>query len=176
MENNYRILKLKNGDSVIAGLLGITDKNTLILERPMQFKTMTMMDDKTLITKDFLLIRNWAEYCTDRNVEIPNDSVLAILTPDDKIAGVYDLEKKKADNPEQIANFLAPFLPEQPVDDKNIPQNLQSLNLNLQLPPDASQQFLELLGIEFEDIDDDDLDDDLDDEDEDMDDEHTEEK
>lgn len=171
MENNYRILKLKNGDSVIAGLLGITDKNTLILERPMQFKTMTMMDDKTLITKDFLLIRNWAEYCTDRNVEIPNDSVLAILTPDDKIAGVYDLEKKKVDNPEQIANFLAPFLPEQPVDDKNIPQNLQSFNLNLQLPPDASQQFLELLGIEFEDIDDDDLDDDLDDDDDDMDDE-----
>ena len=79
MDNNYRIIKLRNGESLIAGLGDITTKNTIILERPMQFKTMTVIDDKTLNSKDFLVIRTWAEYSSDRNVEIPNDSILAIF-------------------------------------------------------------------------------------------------
>jgi len=164
---NYRILKLKNGDSVIAGLGSITEKNTIILDRPMQFKTMTVMDDKTMGVKDYLLIRNWAEYSTDKEVEIPNDSILAILKPDEKLVMVYNLEKEKEDNPQNtdISSFN---LPSQEMNDGSFP--LQKMNIQLQLPPEASEQFLEMLGIEFEEIDDDenmdeddDLDDDLDD-------------
>jgi len=169
MDNNYRILKLRNGESLIAGLGDITTKNTIILERPMQFKTMTVIDDKTLNSKDFLIIRTWAEYSSDRNVEIPNDSILAILKPDDKLISVYDFEKNKADNPETPVNMFIPFVM-QPEDVPQSNNNLQNLNIQLQLPPDASQQFLEMLGVEFADMED--MDDDFDDEDmEDMDEE-----
>jgi hypothetical protein len=146
---NYRILKLKNGDSVIAGLGSITEKNTLILERPMQFKTMTVMDDKSMGVRDYLLIRNWAEYSTDKAVEIPNDSILAILQPDEKLVMVYNLEKEKEDNPQEITPLN---LPPQGMDENDFP--MQKMNIQLQLPPEASEQFLELLGIEFEDLDD----------------------
>lgn len=151
---NYRILKLKNGDSVIAGLTSTTDKNTLILERPMQFKTMTVMDDKSLGVRDYLLIRNWAEYSTDKVVEIPNDSILAILQPDEKLIMVYNLEKDKEDHPENIE--ITPNIP-----NNNQEFNFQKMNIQLQLPPEASEQFLEMLGIEFEDLDDDQDEDDM---------------
>jgi hypothetical protein len=157
---NYRILKLKNGDSVIAGLGSITEKNTIILDRPMQFRTMTVMDDKTMGVRDYLLIRNWAEYSTDKAVEIPNDSILAILKPDEKLVMVYNLEKEKEDNPQNME--ITPLnLPSQEMTDGPFP--LQKMNIQLQLPPEASEQFLEMLGIEFEEIDDDDSIDDEDD-------------
>jgi hypothetical protein len=153
---NYRILKLKNGDSVIAGLGSITEKNTIILDRPMQFRTMTVMDDKTMGVRDYLLIRNWAEYSTDKAVEIPNDSILAILKPDEKLVMVYNLEKEKEDNPQNME--ITPLnLPSQEMTDGSFP--LQKMNIQLQLPPEASEQFLEMLGIEFEEIDDDSMDD-----------------
>ena len=159
---NYRILKLKNGDSVIAGLGSITEKNTIILERPMQFKTMTVMDDRSMGVRDYLLVRNWAEYSTDKNVEIPNDSILAILTPDEKLAMVYDIEKNKEDNPPKI-DFMPPMQLTDTPEEEQI-QNLQKMNIQLQLPPEASEQFLEMLGIQF-----DDLEEDIDEEDLDMD-------
>jgi hypothetical protein len=154
---NYRILKLKNGDSVIAGLGPITEKNTIILERPMQFKTMTVMDDRNMGVRDYLLVRNWAEYSTDKNVEIPNDSILAILTPDEKLAMVYEIEKNKEDNPPKI-DFMPPMqLTDTPEEEQM--QNFQKMNIQLQLPPEASEQFLEMLGIQFDDLEEDDIDD-----------------
>lgn len=153
---NYRILKLKNGDSVIAGLGPITEKNTIILERPMQFKTMTVMDDKSMGVRDYLLVRNWAEYSTDKNVEIPNDSILAILKPDEKLAMVYDIEKNKEDNPPKMDFGQHMQLTDTPEEDQiDQIQNLQKMNIQLQLPPEASEQFLEMLGIQFEDLEED---------------------
>ena len=148
---NYRILKLKNGDSLIAGLGSVTEKNTVILERPMQFKTMTVMDEKNLGVKDYLLIRNWAEYSTDKEVEIPSDTILAILQPDEKLVMVYNIEKNKETNPQ--------ILPQQ---DRHETPFFQKMNIQLQLPPEASELFREMLGIEFEEMDDaeDDLDED----------------
>lgn len=162
---NYRILKLKNGDSVIAGLGGLTDKNTVILERPMQFKTMTVMDNHSANVRDYLLVRNWAEYSTDKNVEIPNDSILAILTPDEKLMMVYDLEKNKEDNPHNTN--ISQTLPLKDSPEENNIENLQKMSIQLQLPPEASEQFLEMLGIQFEEIDEDidDLEDDIDEDD-----------
>jgi hypothetical protein len=156
MENNYRILKLKNGDSLIAGI-ALTENSTIVLERPMQFKTMTVVDDKNAAMKDFLLIKNWAEFSVDKTIEIPNDSILAILVPDDKISMIYDIEKNKEDSIVKT-NFDSPVNLLDVVQDE---QNFQKLNIQLQLPPEASEQFLELLGIEFgelEEEEDDDID------------------
>ena len=84
MDNNYRILKLRNGESVIAGLKADTQDNIIVLERPMLFRIMSVMDHKTMGMRDYLLIRNWAEYSIDKTVEIRKDEVIAILTPDEK--------------------------------------------------------------------------------------------
>ena len=154
---NYRILKLKNGDSVIAGLGALTDKNTVILERPMQFKTMTVMDDRSMGVRDYLLVRSWAEYSTDKNVEIANDSILAILTPDEKLKMVYDIEKNKEDNPPKIEITETRALTDTPEETQM--EHYQKMNIQLQLPPEASEQFLEMLGIQFEGLDDVELDD-----------------
>jgi hypothetical protein len=86
---------------------------------------------------------------------------LAILTPDEKLSIVYDLEKKKEDEPQTLNLTETSQLTDTPEEEQM--QFFQKMNIQLQLPPEASEQFLEMLGIEFEDMDD--TEDDLEDED-----------
>ena len=147
MDNNYRILKLRNGESVIAGLKADTQDNIIVLERPMLFRIMSVMDHKTMGMRDYLLIRNWAEYSIDKTVEIRKDEVIAILTPDEKISVVYEFEKQKEDAPETPPSEMLGLVP---LVNETRPNELQMLNIQLQLQPEASEQFLEMLGIEMD--------------------------
>ena len=56
----YKILKLKSGDSIIAAVSEQT-ATTINLHRPMVFKSVTMIDDNMNPT-EVLLLKNWAEY------------------------------------------------------------------------------------------------------------------
>jgi hypothetical protein len=44
MELEYKVLKLKNGDSIISEIDSTSEK-AIILNRPMIFKTVTMVDE-----------------------------------------------------------------------------------------------------------------------------------
>jgi hypothetical protein len=164
MDNtNYRILKLKNGESLIASILPVTKKDIISIEYPMVFKTISIIDDKSHGMKEFLVIRNWAEFSTDKTVEIPTDSIMAILSPDSKITTVYEFEKSKAQiSPEEIQQAILE-MQNKIQDDKQTPNNLHTVNVELQLSPEASINFLDMLGIDLDmEEEDEDEDEDLD--------------
>ena len=71
----YRILRLRSGDDIIAKIVG-KKGDKFILERPMQMKAATILDDTT---------------------NIPTDWVATFLTPQDEISDLYEHEKRKED-------------------------------------------------------------------------------
>ena len=164
-KTNYRILKLKNGESIIASLLPVTKKDIISVESPMIFKTISMIDDKTRGMKEFLMIRNWAEYSTDKTIEIPSDTIMAILSPDEKITSVYEFEKSKAEiTPEEIEQAMREINSKLQDENQKL-NNFHTVNVELQLSPEASMNFLDMLGIEMDMEEDDDMDEEMEDED-----------
>ncbi len=159
-KQHYRILKLKNGESLIAGLITSDEKLTerkdvIIMDTPMIFRTISVMDNEKQGMREFLMIRSWAEYSVDKIVEIPTDTIMAILTPDDKLIGVYEFEKNKSQiSPEDIDQAIQE-MQDKITEDQKTKNNLHTINLELQLSPEASMSFLDLLGIgiDFEEMD-----------------------
>ena len=98
-DNGYRILKLKTGESLVCKLLVIKGK-IATLERPMQFRSVMFMDQKTLKNTDVLVFKTWTEFAIDKVVDLTVDVILAILTPDERLVACYELEKNKEDDPE----------------------------------------------------------------------------
>lgn len=162
-QTNYRILKLKNGESLIAGIMPVTKKDVITLENPMTFKTVSMIDEKNLGMREFLVIRNWNEYSLDETVEIAADNILAIMTPDDKITTVYNFEKQKRSmtNLEQIEDAINQVQDKIKEDKENI--QFHTVNLELKLSPEASMDLMDLLGIDITEEMEEDLEDDVDD-------------
>ena len=141
---NYRIFKLKSGESIIANMVSVTDKNTIMVETPMVFKTVSSVEHFNI--REFLVIREWAEFATEKTIEISCESIIAILTPDVKITDVYNMEKEKSKVTEEEIDQAMKELGDKMVDQRP-PQH--TINLELKLPPEASMEFLELLGIDF---------------------------
>jgi hypothetical protein len=164
MELNYRVLKLKTGDSVICELSESTD-NSFSMHRPMVFKIVTMLNDN-MVPTDVILFRNWAEFAKDQDITISKDFVATSWTPDELIMNCYELEKLKQDMPE-IYKMLKkddPLLP--PVNPptmpmpnpfaglpkpNNVPNGMA--NFNLTLPMDVAKgliEYLEQNGIDLQ--------------------------
>lgn len=158
-KTDYRIIKLKTGESIIAGILPLTKKETITLDNPMAFKTISVMDDKHNGMKEFLVIRNWIEYASEKSIEIPSDSIIAIVRPDEKLTSVYEFEKNKESYTiEELEQALKEAqelgLKEGNGVTKN--NNLSTVNVELQLTPEASMEFLEMMGFELSEPDQDD--------------------
>tara|TARA_R110001592_G_scaffold221517_2_gene476356 strand:- start:804 stop:1442 length:639 start_codon:yes stop_codon:yes gene_type:complete len=97
MRTSYRILKLKNGDELIAKIKGqISGK--LILERPMVFRTLLMADPMTGMQREITVLKNWISY-SDHSLDtkIPQDYIVTYSTPANEAAELYDIEKEKED-------------------------------------------------------------------------------
>jgi hypothetical protein len=104
-EEQYKILKLRSGDSIICEVTK-SNADKFVLYRPMMFKTVTMVDPGMRPT-DVLFMRNWAEYTTEQTIEIPSDLVIAEFKPNVSIMHVYEMEKIKQDFPEVFAKLSA---------------------------------------------------------------------
>ena len=74
-DNGYRLIKLKNGDSLIAKVLEIR-KKTLVVERPMQFKTVVLVDQNQMTNTEMVVFKAWIDYTLDRVIEIAADGAL----------------------------------------------------------------------------------------------------
>lgn len=97
--DNYKLIKLRSGETLISEVKVITDYKTIILHRPMYFKIMSMVDNKNLIQSDLLVFRNYNEFSIDKDVELPIDFVATIMNPDGLMISYYETEKKKQDKP-----------------------------------------------------------------------------
>lgn len=96
---NYKLIKLRSGESLIGDVKTITDYKTILIDRPMYYRVISMVDQKNAINSDLLVFRNYNEFSSDNLVELPIDYIATILNPDKNIISYYVLEKKKQDLP-----------------------------------------------------------------------------
>lgn len=164
-DNGYRIIKLKNGDNVITRLLEIR-KKTLIIERPMQFKTVMLVDQTSGNTTDMLVLKTWIDYSMDRVLEIAADGILALSTPDQKLVVCYEMEKEKEDNPPKETDDKMNDVTENFLNKMSRPQNIQTpsdnINITFNVPQEMAEEIIDMMAEakSWED-----LDNDIDDED-----------
>jgi hypothetical protein len=179
----YKILKLKSGDSIIAAVSEQT-ATTINLHRPMVFKSVTMIDENMNPT-EVLLLKNWAEYSIQHDIEVTTDIIAATWNPDPIMMNCYEMEKIKQDMPDlykklkqnikddeippvnpQIMPTGMPFSPKQSAP----PPGMANFNLNLPLDvvkgmiEYLEQQGINLMGPDFDELvggsfDDEDMDD-----------------
>jgi hypothetical protein len=95
-DKGYRIIRLVNGEKLIAKISGSTTSK-LILNRPMTIRGMTTNNPIMGVTKEFLILNDWLEHCSDNDVRIKLESVLTISNPDEYIEEAYDCQKEYLD-------------------------------------------------------------------------------
>ena len=168
----YKILKLKSGESIIAKIRTVDkDKGSVILDRPMSLKTVTVFNELGLGSEEKIVIRRYADYSNDQFVEIPTNYVVSVLSPSDRTVEIYDREKIFEDNPQlrfiarkkEEQQAFAEFLEKQKrvreiaeqmgfdvddVGDEDKPPTPADFSA-LMLPNDAIRQLLEMMGLEW---------------------------
>lgn len=96
---NYKLIKLRSGESLIGDVKTVTDYKTIVIDRPMYYRVISVVDQRNTFNNDLLVFRNYNEFSSDALVELPIDYIATILNPDDNIVNYYLLEKKKQDLP-----------------------------------------------------------------------------
>ncbi len=95
-DNGYRVIRLVTGEKLIAKVSGST-KTKIVLHRPMTIRGMTTSNPKIGITKEFIILSDWLEYCKDDHVRVNLSSILTISEPDDFVKEAYDVQKEYDD-------------------------------------------------------------------------------
>ena len=148
-DQGYRIIKLKNGDSLICKLL-IIDKKIAVLDKPMQFKSIVMVDSSGTKT-EALVFKQWIEYSLNETIEILSSFILAMSTPDDIITELYEIEKtkQKSKNPisSDMLNELTGVKP-------NIQLPPENVNVTFNVPPDMAEELIDMITENIEWIED----------------------
>lgn len=148
-DQGYRIIKLKNGDSLICKLL-IIDKKIAVLDKPMQFKSIVMVDSSGTKT-EALVFKQWIEYSLNETIEILSSFILAMSTPDDIITELYEIEKtkQKPKNPisSDMLNELTGVKP-------NIQLPPENVNVTFNVPPDMAEELIDMITENIEWIED----------------------
>jgi hypothetical protein len=151
--NNYKIIKLTSGESLICKISKIKT-DTVLIERPMVFKSIQLPNNPLFFGAEALQLKNWMEFSEDKTVEIPINHITALMKADPMISHCYDMEKEKEDTPnaknqemKDILSHLQNLPPVFPQDNK--PQNgiPQKLNINFNVPEDMISDVMGALGI-----------------------------
>lgn len=91
-ETAYRLLKLSNGDNIIANIKKV-NQNTLTLENPFIYKTMSIFSPFGV--KNVVLLKKWFEMSDEEIVDLSIDKISSMTKPNKKIVSLYLQEKNK---------------------------------------------------------------------------------
>jgi len=145
-DNGYRIIKLKNGDSLITKILEFK-KTTLTLERPMQYKTVMLMNQATMSNTEVLIFKNWIDYTMDLEIEISVDGILAISIPDVRLSNCYDLEKEKEDTASQQPQLPLHDATDQIINKVSDQQpTSNNVNITFSVPQEMAEEIVEMMA------------------------------
>ena len=96
MAKNYRVLKLRSGDSVVAELVE-NSKSHIKVDRPMEIKYMHFIDALGRKHETLILV-DWLKSTTVNAVKLEKDFILGIFTPSPDVIQSYDQQKQLDDN------------------------------------------------------------------------------
>ena len=96
MAKNYRVLKLRSGDSVVAELVE-NSKSHIKVDRPMEIKYMHFIDALGRKHETLILV-DWLKSTTVNDVKLEKDFILGIFTPSPDVIQSYDHQKQLDDN------------------------------------------------------------------------------
>lgn len=132
MRRPYKILKMKSGEELIAGVTRTRD-GKYKLHRPMVFKTMVSQDMFGGM-KEIFMLKNWLILSTDKHTVIPQDAVNTLLEPNKDVTFLYESELKKEDKSRYRAKPFTPLIDQEtapevpfnkPVNDKDSLEKIQ---------------------------------------------------
>ena len=118
MSQEYKVIKLKSGEELIAE---VADSNSekIKLIKPMIFKTM-FVSDQNGNPKEGVFLKNWLAFGSQTETTIPSDFIATMLEPTTEVMTYYISEKEKQD----IGYTKSP-IPEQKQEKTNSPKNIQ---------------------------------------------------
>lgn len=91
----YKIFKLKSGEEIITSVKELT-KGKYLIERPMVFKTTTMLDNLGR-PYDMTLLKDWLIHSDIKTIELPKSHVATCFTPTADTQKLYEMEKDRMD-------------------------------------------------------------------------------
>jgi hypothetical protein len=92
---------MNNGEEVITKIVD-SDGETIVVERPMVFKSFLTQDNYTARPKEVVIIKNWSAFSEEKYFSIPKSSVLMTTTPCDHAIKMYEMEKERQDSEQTI--------------------------------------------------------------------------
>jgi hypothetical protein len=96
-KSQFVLLKLRSGDEIIAKKAG-AKKGTILLHRPLQLQRSTFLDPLSgNIKKNICVFRDWLEFTTQIECEVPEDFIVVNGTPTPDMISRYLAELDKLD-------------------------------------------------------------------------------
>jgi len=138
-DTEYRILKLRSGEEIIAKICGQT-KDKMILERPMIFMTKFMIDPYSGRQRELTTLKNWLSNTKEIQAKIPKDFIATFLIPENDVVELYSLEKEKEDIDDRLERQILKSNPEDVKNDNDI----QNMNKNLEDTLNIMKEQIEL--------------------------------
>lgn len=142
MKTRNRIFKLRSGEDVIANVKGKSG-DKYILDRPMEMK-ITTFHTGTGVSQEKILMRNWLSSSTTDEIKIPEDWIIAITTPTEKVDEQYktnledqDIQpptENTAGLPESYLKMIEDIKKEE---DRLLNQREKTVLINMSIPPNV---------------------------------------
>jgi hypothetical protein len=95
--SNIKIFKLVNGDEIIGSILESSDENSIKVEKPMIFKTSTMIDNKGY-PYDLTILKDWLTRTDNKIAEISKTQISTSFSPNENTIKLYNLELMKSES------------------------------------------------------------------------------
>jgi hypothetical protein len=96
MTHNYKVLKLRSGDSIIGELIE-NSKYNISVNRPMEIKYMHFIDSIGRKHETLILV-DWLKSTTVNTIKLEKNFILGIFVPSPDIVQSYDHQKKLDDH------------------------------------------------------------------------------
>jgi hypothetical protein len=101
MSTDIKVFKLVSGDEIIGDMVESNDSSMFKINKPMIFRTTTMMDNKGY-PYDVTILKDWLIRTEDKTAEIPKNQTLLVFSPNEQTVKLYNLELKRLkDNPSE---------------------------------------------------------------------------
>ncbi len=96
MSNNYKVLKLRSGDSIVAEIIE-NSKSHIRVSRPMEIKYMHFIDAIGRKHETLILV-DWLKSTTVNTVKLEKNFTLGIFTPSPDVIESYNQQKELEDH------------------------------------------------------------------------------